>query len=156
MWKQYEFRQVFASLTRMKQDRIQNFVNKEMPKRVLGNFCVLICGESNGVKYSPKDKKVHDTFGLMGAIPEGTKIILNPIHDRMRRFEMKLKRQFLSRNNRWVISVWNKGKRDKNGNVRDGNGPAWTVFHDEKEVVVAPVQNELGVEIGMLDINRAA
>jgi hypothetical protein len=72
----------------------------------------------------------------------------------MIRFEMRLKRRFLSRNNRWVISVWNKGKTDKNGNSRDCNGPAWTVFHDEREVVVAPVQNELGVEIGVLDISR--
>lgn len=32
--------------------------------------------------------------------------------------------------------------------------PAWMVFHDEKEVVVAPVQKELEVEIGVLDISR--
>jgi hypothetical protein len=154
-WKEYEFEQVFSTLTGIKEDLIRDFVNKEMPQRVLGNCCVLLCGESNGVKYSPKIREVHDLYGMTRAIPEHVKIILNPIHDRMTRFEMNLKRKFLSRNNRWVVSVWNKGKKFKDGKARDGDGPAWTVFRDGKEVLVERLPNELGVEIGTLDIQHA-
>jgi len=116
-WSEYAFRQRFATLTGTSKREMDEFVNEEMKNRVLGNCCVLLCGETNGVKYSRKNKRVEDTFGVRATIPSKTNIVLNPIHDRMTRFEMKLKRQFLSKKNRWVISVWNKGKEDKNGNV---------------------------------------
>jgi len=153
-WAEYEFFQVFGSLREKHREDIVEFVRKEMPKRILGNCCVLLCGETNGVKYSKEDKTVHDEFGLKAAIPKDVNIILNPIHDRMTRFEMKLKRQFLSKNGRWVISVWNKGKKDKNGRTRDGLGAAWTIFHNEKEKYVELTPNQLGVEIGILDFSK--
>ncbi len=123
-WEEYGFHQIFGTVTGMHQKEMDNFVNKEMPVRISGNCCVLLCGEKNGVKYSKVDKKIHDTFGLRKAISLNSNVILNPIHDRMTRFEMQLKRQFLSENNRYAISVWNKGKQDKNGKTKDGNGPA--------------------------------
>lgn len=150
-WDEYVFYQKFGTIAGMKQDDINDFVQKEMPKRILGNCCVLLCGETNGVKYSPKNKHIEDTFGLREAIPHESRFVLNPIHDRMTRFEMKLKRQFLSENGRWVISVWNKGKEDKNGKVKDGFNPAWTVFHNGKEKKVDLIQNQFGVEMGILD-----
>jgi len=152
-WQEYEVYQVFGTLNGMPLSDINDFVKFEMPKKILGNCCLLLCGETNGVKYSQKDKKVHDDFGLRAAIPADVKIILNPIHDRMTRFEMKLKRQFLSRKGRWVISVWNKGRRDKNGKVKDGTNPAWTVFYNGKEKYLERIPNNNGVEIGILDIN---
>lgn len=151
-WKEYEFNQIFGTMKGMPKQKINDFVNIELPKRILGNCCVLLCGETNGVKYSKTDKKVHDDFGLRKAIPSNVNVILNPVHDRMTRFEMKLKRQFLSRKKRWVISIWNKGKQDKNGKTKDGNGPAWTAFHDGDEVEVPMIQNDLSVDIGVLDI----
>lgn len=153
-WCEYEFYQAFGSLTGKTNKDIDNFVTDELPKRILGNYCVLLCGETNGVKYSPKDKKVKDFFGLRAAIPQKTNIVLNPIHDRMTRFEMKMKRKFLSEKGRWVVSVWNKGKSDKNGKVRDGNNPAWTVFHNGKEYIVDPIPNQLGVEICILNFKK--
>lgn len=154
-WGEYEFFQQFGTLTGMTQADIANFVSNEMQKRVMGKCCVLLCGETNGVKYLPKDKKVKDTFGVRAAIPQEANIVLNPIHDRMTRFEIKLKRKFLSENGRWVVSVWNKGKKDKNGAVRDGSGPAWTIFHNGKQKDIQRKQNELGVEIGILDVKEA-
>ena len=73
-------------------------------------------------------------------------VILNPIHDRMTRYEMKLKRAFLSENGKWVISVWNKGRKNINGQTRDGKNPAWTVFYDGKELDIEPIPNNLDVE----------
>jgi hypothetical protein len=154
-WKEYAFNQIFGSITGMSLQDIEDFVMEEMPKRIIGNCCVLLCGEINGVKYSRSDKRVHDDFGLRAAIRQKVNIVLNPIHDRMTRFEMKLKRQFLSQNGRWVISVWNKGKQDKNGKVKDGNNPAWTVFHNGNKITVQRVQNKFGSEIGVLDIRGA-
>jgi len=149
-WLEYEFHQQFGSITDYPHSKILSFVSDHMPKRILGNCCVLLCGESNVVKYSPKDKKVHDPFGIRAVIPQKTNIILNPVHDRMTRFEMKLKRGFLSTRGRWVISVWNKGKEDKNGNVKDGSGPAWTVFHNGVSNDVDLIPNPFGIEIGIL------
>lgn len=154
-WKEYEFCQVFGTVTGMRKEEIDDFVKNEFPKRFMGNCCILLCGETNGVKYSKGDKKIHDTYGLRKAIPSNVNVILNPIHDRMSRFEMKLKRQFLSENKRWVVSVWNKGKQDKNGKTKDGNGPAWTIFFNGKEKRVSRIQNNLDVEIGVLDIKGA-
>lgn len=154
-WKEYEFHQVFGTVTDMRREEINDFVTNEFPKRLMGNCCILLCGETNGVKYSKGDKKIHDTYGLRKAIPTSVNVILNPIHDRMTRFEMKLKRQFLSRNERWVISVWNKGKQDKNGKIKDGKRPAWTVFYNGNEIDVPRIQNTFCVEIGVVNVNGA-
>ena len=150
-WKEYEFYQVFGTITGLPQQVIDDFVQNEIPKRILGNCCVLLCGETNGVKYSKIDKKIHDTFGLRTFIPQDVNVILNPIHDRMTRFEMKLKRQFLSEEKRWVISIWNKGKQDKNGKVKDGSKPPWTVFYNGVETEVEGLWNDLELEIGIVE-----
>lgn len=152
-WRKYERSQVFGTLT--EKFDMPAFVREELPRRILGNACVLICGETNGVKYSPKDKEVHDIYGLVAALPGDVKVVLNPVHDRMTRFEMVRKRKFLSRGGRWVVSVWNKGKRNKNGKTMDGKGVPWTVFHDGKPVTIDRVENDLNVEIGIVDLNRA-
>jgi hypothetical protein len=147
-WKEYELDQKFGTIIEMPDD----FVKSEIPKRILGNCCVLLCGETNGVKYSKKDKNINDSFGLRASIPDKSSIILNPIHDRMKRFEMKRKRQFLSEKGRWVISVWNKGKKDKKGNINKESDPAWTVYFDGKLIELDRISNEFGVEIGILNI----
>ena len=150
-WKEYRLEQKFGTLKDMKKGEINDFVTKEMPKRFLGNCCVLLCGEINGVKYSMEDKQVNDEFGLRKSIPNKVKIILNPTHDRMIRHEMPCKKKFLSENGPWVISVWNKGKVYKDGKVRKEPNPAWSVFYDGKEKAVDLIQNEFGVEIGIFD-----
>src|ERR1019366_2429242 len=156
-WGEYEFRQKFGSLsppTKKHLKEVADFVRLEIPRRTLGNCCVLLCGESNAVKYSPKDGKIHDDFHLTKAIPKGADIILNPIHDRMTRFEMRRKRAFLSKGGRWVISVWNKGKMASNGKVSDGELPPWSVFFNNKERPIQPIQNKLGLDIGIVDIEE--
>ena len=70
---------------------------------------------------------------------------------------MQRHRQFLSQNGRWVISVWNKGKADKNGKVKDGKNPPWTVFHNGKDVgrEVVIIGNQLDLDIGVLNMKLA-
>jgi hypothetical protein len=154
-WREYVLHGAFGSLRDVSESDVRRFAGEEIPnRRVMGNSCILLCGESNGVKYSRLKKAVGDPFHVRSAIPTQANLILNPIHDRMTRREMKLKRKFLSKNGRWVISVWNKGKRDRAGRVRDGDRPAWTVFHNGKEKDLEPTSNDLNVEIGILDLTE--
>lgn len=150
-WVTYPLDQKFGSLTGLDKEFVPNFVRDELPKRIMGKCGLLLCGETNGVKYFRDGRMVLDIFGLRQALPPKVNVILNPVHDRMTRFEMRLKRQFLSENGRWVVSVWNKGKVDKAGRIRDGRHPAWTVFFDGKEVSITPIPNDLHVDIGVLN-----
>jgi hypothetical protein len=152
-WHQYVVRQAFGALSKKSVADIHHFVQHEFStRRIFGNCCLVICGESNAVKYVPAFKHVADKFGLREAIPQSVSIVLNPVHDRMTRFEMMKKRQFLSERNRWVISVWNKGKVNRLGQTRDGKSPPWTVFHDGKLVTASAIPNDWNVEIGILDV----
>lgn len=143
----------FASLKGLPKSKVKKFVQDVKQHRVLGNCCVLICGESNGVPYHQNTGKVGDDFGLRRSLPKKVTVILNPVHDWMSRFEMRLKRKFLS-HGRSVISVWNKGKRGKNGKPRDAKGDPWTVFHDGQKIDVTRKPNKLGVDIGIVELGR--
>ena len=152
-WQPYRLRQRFSRVNR-KADReaVQKLVADELPRRILGNCCLLICGETNGVKYDRAAKAVRDVYGLRAAIPPFVSIILNPVHDRMTRFEMNLKRRFLSGGGRWVLSIWNKGKLDPHGRTHDGTGPAYTVFHNGELKFTPRIKNDFGVEIGVVNV----
>lgn len=153
-WYEYRFKQAFGRVSWQSQaDMVRNFARQELPGRVLGNACFLVCGETNGVKYDKAgSKEIVDVCGLRVAIPERVKVILNPVHDRMSRFEMVEKRKFLSEGGRTLISVWNKGRVDCNGRTKDGLGPAWTVFKDGVPSTADRLQNDLGVDIGIVNI----
>ena len=116
---------------------------------------MLLCGELNGVPYDRKRKTVTDRFGLMAAIPVRVRVILNPTHDRMTRYEMPLKRAHCSKG-RWFVSVWNKGRRDRRGVIKDGKRPAWDVFHDGERInhLVHTITDIPGIEIGILKVSN--
>ena len=138
-----------------KQKRVEEFKREAMPGRILGNCCAILCGEINCVPYHPSTGRVGDDFGLRRSIPPEVTVVLNPGHDWMSRFEMPLKRKFLSQQGRWVISLWNKGKRGKNRKPRDAKGDPWTIFHDGREVCVEPEENHIGVYIGIVETGEA-
>jgi hypothetical protein len=160
IWKEYGLTQKFGTVAHTKMFAkmvIEPFVVEVNKQRILGNCTVLLCGETNIVKYSKATRSIEDKHGILNVIPSKVRVVLNPIHDRMTRFEMKLKRKYLSKNNRWIVSVWNKGKKDKNGKVKDGVKPAWSVFHNGSEVQVEKIdtsfiQSQSNIEIGFLDI----
>lgn len=161
-WRINEFTQKFGTLEYTKKfnrEVITPFIEEVKEDRIMGNCVVLLCGETNIVKYSKKTKKIEDTFDFIKQIPSTTEIILNPIHDKMTRFEMKLKRQFLSMNNRIVVSVWNKGKTFSNGQTRDGINSPWTVYINGEEVLVKKENiefqnNTSKIDIGILNIKK--
>lgn len=151
-WNIYNINQEFGTVNGLQKRKIFDFV-ENIEQRCIGNFCIILCGESNTVKYVKEKKAIEDTFGLKNAIKkQNVKIILNPIHDKMTRFEMKLKKKFLSEGNKWVISVWNKGRKDKRGVTKDGKAPAWNIFFDGKELEIPQLENGLGLEIGICDL----
>jgi len=161
-WVINKFKQMFGTLKYTKKfirDKINPFIEKVKEERIMGNCVVLLCGETNIVKYSKKTKKIEDTFDFIKQIPSTTKIILNPIHDKMTRFEMRLKRKFLSKGDRIVVSVWNKGKTFSKGQTRDGINPPWTVYLNEEEILINKENinlknNTSKIDIGILDVKK--
>lgn len=154
-WKEYRFRQAFGRVNwQGEMAMVHRFAKKQLPARIIGNCCFIVCGESNGVKYDKCGSRgIIDPCGVRAAIAPQVEIVLNPLHDRMSRFEMMMKRQFLSKGGRWVISVWNRGKRDKQGRTKDGSGPAWTVYKNGASVAVKRILNSLRVEAGIIDLS---
>lgn len=172
-WHEYKFKGVFASLNPGKRDReeakaagwkVEDWMDAKakclisrLPERVLGNCCVIVCGESNIVRRRRPDKEweVHDESHIKKAMPKNVRIVLNPGHDRMGP-RMNLKRKFLSKApGRWVLCVWNKDKRGKHRNERDGKKPAWMAFCNgqEETETIKPLKDlpkELqGVKVGV-------
>ncbi len=158
-WHEYKFNQLFGSLNPREKDRKEAkdagwkvddwmeakarcLINR-LPERVLGNCCVILCGESNIVRRrgTGKDVEVHDESHFKKAMPKNVRIVLNPGHDRMGP-RMNTKRKFLSKApSRWVLCVWNKGRKDKQGEQKfDGQGPAWMVFRDGKRLDPLPTK----------------
>jgi len=160
-WQEYRLVQKFSSLKytqSFKNKIIEPFKSEVNNQRLLGNCTVLLSGESNIVKFSQTRERVEDQFQYLDLLNQDTPIILNPVHERMMRHEIKLKRQFLSEQGRWVISVWNKGKADKNGKVKNSKNPAWMVFYNGKEKQIKPIINniptQLNIEIGVIDLTQ--
>lgn len=154
-WEEYRFRQIFGTINWQTQgEMLRKFVDEELANRVIGNTTILVCGESNGVKYDKAGSKtIIDPYGLVAAIPDNVQIIFNPLHDRMSRFEMVMKRRFLSQRGRWVLSVWNKGNQDKHGKTRDGVQPPWTIFYNGRAVKPTMVPNNFDLYIAYLVAN---
>ena len=151
-WSKYSFKQCFGRRRDFKD--IDKFVGDELPKRIMGSVCVLLCGEINGVEYS--DGQIEDDYRLSENIPTGVRIILNPAHDLMTRHEMEKKRRFLSKPGRVIISVWNKGKLFKDAKTgkrkqRKESDP-WLAFRGGDAIEVKRVAaKDLGVEMGIVD-----
>jgi hypothetical protein len=129
----------------------QRFLD-DLPLRQIGSALLVICGESNIVSWKRKSKMIEDRFGFQDRLQDlKIGVVLNPIHDYMRRYEMKKKRRFYSQGGRTVISVWNKGKG------KESKLP-WTVFHDGEEktekvqVVSKPFMDRPDICIGVVDL----
>jgi hypothetical protein len=106
----------------------------ELAARQVDSILLVICGETNIVHLRRATKTFDDPFGFMEKLKEmKTQFVLNPVHDYMRRYEMREKRRFYSKGGRTVFSVWNRGKG------KEAWLP-WTVFHDGHDVTTKRVQ----------------
>jgi len=130
-------------------ERKREFV-RSIPKRIIGNSLVAICGESNIANYMPSNGSFRDEFGFNGELEtRGIRVVFNPLHDYMTRYEMKRKRAYYSKNQRMVITVWNMGRG------RESSIP-WTVFYNEADItaqvreVSARINGRLDVRIGIV------
>jgi len=130
-------------------ERQREFI-RSMPKRIIGNGLVAICGESNIANYMPSNGNFRDEFGFNGELESrGIRVVFNPLHDYMKRYEMKKKRAYYSKNQRMVITVWNMG-RGKESAI------PWTVYYNEKDITtqvreVSPrVNDRSDIRIGIL------
>ncbi len=122
----------------------------DLPNRRLANALVMICGESNIASLVRKSKDFNDPFEFNKMLADlGASLILNPVHDYMRRFEMAEKRRYYSQGGRTVVSVWNQGKG------KESSFP-WTVFHDgvKRTELVKELENPFSdqpdIRIGVL------
>jgi hypothetical protein len=108
-------------------ERKRGFI-RSIPSRIVGNSLVAICGESNIANYMPSNGNFRDEFGFNGELEaRGIRVVFNPLHDYMTRYEMKKKRAYYSKNQRMVITVWNMGRG------RESSIP-WTVFYNEEDI----------------------
>jgi hypothetical protein len=108
-------------------ERKREFI-RSIAKRIIGNGLVAICGESNIANYMPSNGNYRDDFGFNGELKQrGIRFVLNPLHDYMRRYEMKKKRAYYSSDQRMVITVWNMGKG------KESSIP-WTVFYNGTDI----------------------
>lgn len=119
-------RQRFSTSSASTTDK-QQFLD-DIPSRKVGSALLMICGETNIASLVRGSDEFYDPFEFAACLADsGTRLILNPIHDYMRRYEMREKRGFYSRNGRTVVSVWNQGKKAE-------TAVPWTVFHDGEEL----------------------
>jgi hypothetical protein len=126
---------------------------RDLDQRQLGRLLIIICGESNIVN-TRRGAGIVDAFHIREQLKRrGVRVILNPIHDYMRRYEMSRKRAALSRWTQVMVSVWNRGS--KGGaearlpwqlHVGGRRADAWI------REVVEPVSGQPGVRVGMLDL----
>lgn len=129
-----------------------NLVSDFPKRRIADDGLVMVCGETNAVSLVRATKKMYDPRGINEQFARlGTQVVLNPIHDYMRRYEMKEKRRYFSSAGRWVVSVWNQGKGKE-------SAKPWTVFHDGKEMtdivqeLPKPIAERPDIRIGIIDI----
>ncbi len=129
----------------------QLFLN-DLPRRQIANGLLAICGETNIASLVRGSDEFYDSFEFADQL-QAMKIgvILNPIHDYMRRYEMREKRRHYSLGGRTVISVWNQGKG------KEAWLP-WTVFHDGEErtnqvrELPEPIPERHDIRIGIFDL----
>ena len=164
-WHEHRIKQAFGKVNWAKDmPKLEQFIRKELPRRCFGNCCLLVCGEINGVKYDKLGtKQIIDPAGLRAAIPAHVGVIVNPQHDKTTRFEMPLKRAYLSKGGRLAVTVWNRGKVDSGGKVKDGMGrPARSLYCGGEPVTAEVIKTSLGaaarvdfeVEVGVIRVTQ--
>jgi hypothetical protein len=125
----------------------------DLANRLVADALLVICGETNIASTIRGSDDFFDPYGFTERLREmNTRLILNPIHDYMRRYEMREKLRYYSLGGRTVVSVWNQGKG------KEAHLP-WTVFHagEERTDAVRELSRPFGdrpdIRIGIVDLS---
>lgn len=134
-------------------DRVKQRFIDDLPGRAFDDSIVMLCGESNIASTVRGTDGFRDSFEFNARLDEmDLRVIWNPIHDYMRRYEMKRKRAYYSLNGRWVLSVWNQGKPSE-------SYTPWSVFHngiDSTEMVEETdwvFGDRQDIRVGLIDVS---
>jgi hypothetical protein len=85
----------------------QAFLN-DLDKRFFNGALLVLCGETNIASLIRGSDEFRDPYNFAERLRKmDVQLIFNPIHDYMRRYEMREKRRYYSLAGRTVISVWN-------------------------------------------------
>lgn len=129
----------------------QQFLD-ELPGRRVADGLLVLCGETNIGSLVRGSDEFYDPYHFVEQLQDmKVRVVLNPVHDYMRRYEMREKRRHYSSGGRTVVSVWNQGKG------RESHFP-WTVFLDGVERtgdvvdLPSPVSERPDIRIGVLDL----
>lgn len=132
----------------------QNFIAR-LDRRQLGSCLIVVCGESNIIA-THRNGRITDSYRFRKELQRrGIQVILNPIHDYMRRYEMVRKRAALSRWTQAMVSIWNRGCRKGS----ESKLP-WQLHLKGRRAdqyikeIVNPVHRQPGVRVGMLDLRE--
>ena len=124
----------------------------DLDQRRIADAVPVLCGETNIASLVRGSDRYADPYRFSDRLREmDVRLVLNPIHDYMRRYEMRRKRRYYSHGGRTVISVWNQGRR------KEAHMP-WTVFHDGGEKTDAvrelhhPIGDRVDIRIGIIDV----
>lgn len=133
---------------------IKHRLIEALPRRILGHTALIICGETNILRVVRHSREIMDDFGARQYLwNAGVKILLNPIHTRMSRPEMRWKRAAFSEGSRWTVAVWNRGFH------RNESAYPWDVHYDGQPIsnsvveLQKPVPRYPGVRIGVLNLS---
>lgn len=147
-------RQAFAQSIASDADKRQ-FMD-DLPARCFDSALMVLCGEANIVRLRRSKGTWDDSFHFLDRMNElGIRVVLNPIHDYMTRYEMREKRRLYSTNGRTVVSVWNQGKGKE---ARD----PWNAFVDGQELthlvrcLPAPCPERPDIRVGIFDMPQCS
>jgi hypothetical protein len=87
---------------------------RDVGRRKYGHTLLLLCGESNIVRTVRDSSEIKDEHGFLDWLGEQhIKLIINPVHSYMKRWEMPIKRMAISDPDVFVVSLWNRGLMGK-------------------------------------------
>lgn len=125
----------------------------DLEQRKIADALLVLCGETNIVSLVRGSDEFYDPYNFVDRLGKmNARLILNPIHDYMRRYEMREKRRHYSLGGRTVISVWNQGKKS------ESHFP-WTIFQNGEEKtncvreLPRPFPDRLDIRIGVVDLS---
>jgi hypothetical protein len=148
-----KFRRYFACGSDPLKNKLEFIKECRSGKRRINGISFCYCGEINGIRYDRKNKELMDEFGYLDTLKD-SKLVMIPFHTQAKRWEIKLKKKYLSLNNKIVISYWNKMKRAESRNP-------WEVFINGKDAssriieIYDPILNPQNIRIALIKTSNS-